>query len=71
MKERMENEDNNCSYCGKPLRKRYWIGMFTTGQQCDRFFCRLRTGHIFFGTKFSLKHKKVSITIPYIGKAKP
>ena len=39
-----------CSKCGKPLRKRYWFGFIGDSAQCDRLFCRLRSGHWFWFT---------------------
>ncbi len=34
-----------CSYCHKPLRKRYFIGFSNSNTQCDRLLCRLKTGN--------------------------
>jgi hypothetical protein len=40
--------NRTCSYCGKPLRGRYWIGFIGDGSQCDRMICRIRSGHLFW-----------------------
>lgn len=59
-----------CSYCNKPLRKQYWFNPFACNDnyQCDRFWCRVRTGHILFNTKY--KFKSITLSIPYIGRKK-
>jgi hypothetical protein len=38
----------NCSYCHRPLevRKRSWFNPFTGSVQCDRRWCRVRSGHM-------------------------
>jgi len=38
----------NCTYCRKPLRRRYATNIFGTRAQCDRFWCQFRTGHLYW-----------------------
>jgi len=54
-----------CSYCGKKLRKHFWIGFYSNGSQCDRLLCRIKTGHWLY-MKF---HRKLEFRkIPLIPK---
>ena len=34
-----------CNYCGRKIRYRYWMNISGTKTQCDRFLCRLMSGH--------------------------
>ena len=38
-----------CSYCKKPIRRKGWFNPFVSPitDQCDRWWCRFRTGHLF------------------------
>lgn len=54
-----------CTYCGKPIRKRFWFNPFRDGRQCDRFLCRLRTGHLAWGLGIKIRWKEFKFRVPY------
>jgi len=63
--------NHKCSYCKRELRGRYWINyaMFNQPQkaQCDRWWCRLLSGHLLwwhFKLKPVWKPKQVSFRVP-------
>jgi hypothetical protein len=57
--------NRDCTYCRKPHRGRAWLGLLGT-LQCDRLWCRLRSGHLM--RMHGLQWKSFTITIPYIGR---
>ena len=59
--------DDTCTHCRKPLRDQYWIGMFGGIAQCDRLWCRFKTGHLLW-MKWHRRvaWKRITISIPYI-----
>lgn len=61
--------DSKCSHCGLELRKRYWfsfvIGNMPQTAQCDRWWCRLLSGHLLWMTTgWSLRWKQMTILLP-------
>ncbi len=50
-----------CSYCKLPIRKRWWIsipGLAPDSTQCDRLWCRLFSGHLWWALKCWWKRLK-------------
>lgn len=61
--------DHKCSYCKRELRGRYWINyapfhMLQTAQ-CDRWWCRLLSGHLLWlTTGWSFHWIRMTILLP-------
>lgn len=57
--------DRKCSYCNKPLRKRYWFAILgSDNHQCDRILCRIKTGHLLFMMGYKIEYKWFKFRLP-------
>jgi hypothetical protein len=69
-----QRKGQECDLCHRPIRKRYWFGLVVPVCQCERAWCRFRSGHWFwltFGARIVWRWPEVAWRWPKIVRGPP